>query len=89
MSSFMREPKICMPRKFDGDLMKFRGFLQQVKLYICMRLDRYPDKAFKVGIFGILLRGQTLSWFTPILERNMGVLHERVFFKGSPPCLEM
>ncbi|KAH7315604.1 hypothetical protein KP509_21G056900 [Ceratopteris richardii] len=75
-TSFMKEPKICMPEKFDGDRTKFRGFLQQVKLYICMQLDRYPNDASKVGFIGTLLYGQALSWFTPILEKDMAVRHD-------------
>ncbi|KAH7443388.1 hypothetical protein KP509_02G032100 [Ceratopteris richardii] len=75
-TSFIREPKICMPEKFDGDRTKFRGFLQQVKLYIRMQPDRYPDEASKVGFIGTLLYGQALSWFTPILEKDMVVLHD-------------
>ncbi|KAH7278834.1 hypothetical protein KP509_38G058100 [Ceratopteris richardii] len=65
-TSFMKEPKICMPQKFDDDRTKFRGFLQQVKLYIRMQPDRYPDDASKVA----------LSWFAPILEKDMAVLHD-------------
>ncbi|KAH7434610.1 hypothetical protein KP509_06G025900 [Ceratopteris richardii] len=72
----MREPKICMPEKFDGDRTKFQGFLQQVKLYIRMQPDRYPDDASKVGFIGTLLYGQALSWFSPILEKDMAVLHD-------------
>ncbi|KAH7291344.1 hypothetical protein KP509_29G012500 [Ceratopteris richardii] len=72
----MRESKICMPEKFDGDRTKFRGFLRQVKLYIRMQPDRYPDEASKVGFIGTLLCGQALSWFASILEKNMEVLQD-------------
>ncbi|KAH7438250.1 hypothetical protein KP509_04G007400 [Ceratopteris richardii] len=75
-TSFMREPKIYMPEKFDGDRTKFRGFLQQVKLYIRMQPDRYPDDASKVSFIGTLLYGQALSWFAPILEKDMAILHD-------------
>ncbi|KAH7439596.1 hypothetical protein KP509_04G068000 [Ceratopteris richardii] len=75
-TSFMKEPKICMPEKFDGDRTKFRGFVQQFKLYIRMQPDRYPDEASKVGFIGTLLYGQALSWFAPILEKNMTVLQD-------------
>ncbi|KAH7422150.1 hypothetical protein KP509_13G093300 [Ceratopteris richardii] len=75
-TSFMKKPKICMLEKFDGDRTKFHGFLQQVKLYICMQPDRYPDEASKVGFIGTLLCGQALSWFAPILEKNMAVLQD-------------
>ncbi|KAH7306614.1 hypothetical protein KP509_22G022100 [Ceratopteris richardii] len=75
-TSFMREPKISMPEKFDGDRTKFRRFLLQVKLYIRMQPDRYLDEASKVKFIGTLLCGQALSWFAPILEKNMAVLHD-------------
>ncbi|KAH7286473.1 hypothetical protein KP509_32G008900 [Ceratopteris richardii] len=65
-----------MPTKFDGDRTKFHRFLQQVKLYICMQPDRYRDEACKVGFIGTLLCGQALSWFAPILEKNMIVLQD-------------
>ncbi|KAH7292053.1 hypothetical protein KP509_29G049500 [Ceratopteris richardii] len=77
------EPKICMPEKFNGDRTKFRGFLQQVKLYIRMQPDRYPDDASKVGFIGTLLYGQALSWFAPILEKDMAVLHNYEAFLGE------
>ncbi|KAH7277256.1 hypothetical protein KP509_39G042600 [Ceratopteris richardii] len=72
----MKEPKICMPKKFDADRTKFRGFLQQVKLYIRMQPDRYPDEASKVGFIGTLLCGHALSSFAPILEKNTAVLKD-------------
>ncbi|KAH7405600.1 hypothetical protein KP509_15G077200 [Ceratopteris richardii] len=68
------------PKKFDGDRTKFRGFLHQVKLYIRMQPDRYPDEASKVGFIGTLLCGQALSWFAPILEKNMAVLQDYEVF---------
>ncbi|KAH7432751.1 hypothetical protein KP509_07G038000 [Ceratopteris richardii] len=82
-TSFMKEPKICMPEKFNGDGAKFRGFLQQVKLYIHMQPDRYPDDASKVGFIGTLLYGQALSWFAPILEKDMAILHDYEEFLGE------
>ncbi|KAH7306587.1 hypothetical protein KP509_22G020800 [Ceratopteris richardii] len=82
-TSFVNEPKICMPEKFDGDRTKFWGFLQQVKLYIRMQPDRYPDDASKVGFIGTLLFGQALSWFAPILEKDMAVLHDYEGFLGE------
>ncbi|KAH7415489.1 hypothetical protein KP509_14G047700 [Ceratopteris richardii] len=75
-TSFMREPKIYMREKFDRDRTKFREFLHEVKLYICMQRDRDLDEAFKVGFIGTLLCDQALSWFAPILEKNMEVLQD-------------
>ncbi|KAH7429356.1 hypothetical protein KP509_09G043200 [Ceratopteris richardii] len=72
----MKEPKIRMLEKFDGDHMKFHGFLQEVKLYIRMKPCRYLDDASKVGFIGTLLDGQALSWFASILDKDMVVLHD-------------
>ena len=72
---YLKEPKVIMPKKFDGMRSKFRGFVQQVRLLICLQHDRYPDGASQVGLVGTLLLGTTLSWFAPLLEKESFLLH--------------
>ena len=43
-----KEPKICLPGKFDGNRSQFRGFLIQVRLEIQMHPNRYPTDATQV-----------------------------------------
>jgi hypothetical protein len=38
-----REPKFIMPKKYDGTQSKFRGFVQQVNLFLRLHPSRYPD----------------------------------------------
>jgi hypothetical protein len=61
-----REPKFIMPEKFDGTRSKFRGFVQQVNLFLRLHLSRYPDDSTQtVAFIGSLLSGSAFSWFAP------------------------
>ena len=64
-----KEPKICLPGKFDGNRSQFRGCLNQVHLVIHMHPSRYPTDATQVGLVGTLLTGTALAWFAPQLEK--------------------
>ena len=70
-----KEPKICLPIKFDGIRSQFRGFLNQVRLVIQMHPSRYPTDASRVGLVGTLLSGSTVVWFTPLLEKESPLLN--------------
>ena len=70
-----REPKIWLPLKFDGAWSQFEGFHNQVRLVIQMDPLRYPNNASRVGLVGILLSGTTLTWFTPLLEKESPLLN--------------
>ena len=72
--SFITEPKISLPAKFDGTRSQFRGFLNQVRLVINMHPNRYPTDASRVGLVGTLLTGTALAWFAPLLEKKSSVL---------------
>jgi hypothetical protein len=72
--SFIKEPKISLPAKFDGTRSQFRGFLNQVRLIINMHPNRYPTDASRVGLVGTLLTGTALAWFAPLLEKKSPVL---------------
>ena len=72
--SFIKEPKISLPAKFDGTRSQFRGFLNQVRLVINMHPNRYPTDASRVGLVGTLLTGTALAWFAPLLEKKSSVL---------------
>ena len=71
-----REPKICLPAKFDGTRSQFRGFLNQVRLVIQMHPTRYPTDISQVGLVGTLLTGMALAWFAPFLENKSPLLHD-------------
>ena len=43
----VKELKVSMPEKFDGTRSKSRGFVQQVRLLICLQHDRYPTVLLK------------------------------------------
>ncbi len=61
-------PKISLPDKFDGSRSKYRGFVNQVRLYICMQPGQYPSDDVQVGLLGTLLTGPALAWFSPLME---------------------
>jgi len=67
--------RISMPEKFDGTRSKFRGFLQQVKLYLRLHPLQYPDGFTQVGFIGALLSGSALSWFAPLMEKDSRLLY--------------
>ena len=71
-----KEPKICLPGKFDGNPSQFRGFLNQVRLVIHMHPNRYPTDAAQVGLVGTLLTGTALAWFAPLLEKKSPLLQD-------------
>jgi hypothetical protein len=39
-----------MPEKFDGTRSKFRGFVQQVNLFLQLHPSRYPDDSTQVAL---------------------------------------
>ena len=71
-----KEPKICLPGKFDGNRSQFRGFLNQVRLVIHMHPNRYPTDTARVGLVGTLLTGTALAWFAPLLEKKSPLLQD-------------
>ena len=73
--TFAKEPKICLPGKFDGTRSQFRGFLNQVRLVIHLHPSRYPTDASQVGLIGTLLSGTALAWFAPLLEKKSPLLN--------------
>ena len=70
-----KEPKASMPDKFDGTRSNFRGFVQQVRLYLRLYPFRYPDGFTQVAFIGTLLSGNARSWFAPLLEKDSPVLY--------------
>lgn len=70
----IKDPKLSMPEKFDGTRSKFRGFSNQVKLFIRMQPQRYSTEISKVGLIGTLLTGTALAWFGPLNEQNSPLL---------------
>ena len=70
-----REPKASMSDKFDGTRANFRGFVQQVRLYLRLYHSRYPDGFTQVAFIGTLLSGNARSWFAPLLEKDSPILY--------------
>jgi hypothetical protein len=70
-----REPRVSLPEKFDGTRSKFQGFVNQVRLITILQLERYPTEQLRVGLVGILLTKQALSWFSPLFERRAHLLN--------------
>jgi hypothetical protein len=70
-----REPKACMPDKFDGTRANFWGFVQQVRLYLRLYSSYYPDGFTQVAFIGTLLSGNARSWLAPLLEKDSPILY--------------
>jgi hypothetical protein len=71
-----------MPEKFHGTRSKFRGFVQQVNIFLRLHPSRYPDDAMQVAFIGSLLSGSALSWFVPFLEKHSPILQDMVQFEA-------
>ena len=71
-----KEPKASMPDKFDGTRSNFRGFVQQVRLYLRLYPFRYPDGFTQVAFIGTLLSGSACSWFAPLMEKDSPILYD-------------
>jgi hypothetical protein len=70
------EPKISLPKKFDGTRFKFRGFISQVRLIMQLHPRRYFDDTTRVGFIRTLLTGTAATWFAPILETSSLLLQD-------------
>ncbi len=70
------EPKISLPEKFDGTRLKFRSFVNQVRLIMQLHPRRYFDDTTHVGFTGTLFTGTTAAWFAPILETSSPLRQE-------------
>lgn len=76
LRSNFKEPKLSLPEKFNGDRSRFRGFINQVRLFILMQPLRYPTPSSQVGLVGTLLSGTALAWFSPLLEKYSPLLND-------------
>jgi hypothetical protein len=70
------EPKISLPEKFDGTCLKFRSFVNQVRLIMQLHPRHYFDDTTRVGFIGTLLTGTAAAWFAPILETSSPLLQD-------------
>lgn len=70
------EPKVALPKKFDGSRHLFRGFVNQVRLVIHLQPRRYSTDEARVGLVGTLLEGPALAWFAPLLEESSQLLSD-------------
>jgi len=70
------EPKISLSEKFDGTRLKFRGFVNQVRLIMQLHPRRYFDDTTRVGFIGTLFTGTAAAWFAPILETSSPLLQD-------------
>lgn len=69
-----KEPRVSLPKKFDGTQSNFRGIINQVQLITMLQPKRHPTKESKVGLVGTLLIGLALSWFAPLFEQRSPIL---------------
>ncbi len=70
------EPQISLPKKFDGTRLKFRGFVNQVRLIMQLHPRHYFDDTTHVGFVGTLLTRTAAAWFAPILETSSPLLQD-------------
>ncbi len=68
-SSSVREPKVILPDRFDGDRRKTRGFINQLELLFRLNPSRFHSEQVKIGLFGTLVTGKALDWYNPYLEK--------------------
>ena len=83
-----KEPRISLPKKFDGNWSKFQGFVNQVRLVLRLHPQQYATKEFQVDFIGMLLYKATFLWFYPYwckILRYFLIL--KTFLKNSPTCL--
>lgn len=80
LSTTSVSPRVSLPDKFDGSRLKFRGFINQVRLIIRMQPAMYHNDELRVGLLGSLLSGPALSWFAPLLENESELLRDFELF---------
>lgn len=68
-----KESKASMPDKFDVTKANFRGFVQQVRLYLHLYPFCYPDRFIQVAFIGTLLSESARSWLAPLLEKDFPI----------------
>jgi len=68
---------------FDGSRQKVRGFVNQIRLTIAQRPRTYESHARKVALVGSLLKGDALTWFSPLYENSDPVLSDFESFIGA------
>jgi hypothetical protein len=69
-SRAIKEPKVALPEKFDGNRHKCRHFLNQCELLFLTNPSRYDTDAKKIGLIGSLLTGGALAWLSPFIEKS-------------------
>ncbi|CAG8710489.1 5983_t:CDS:1, partial [Cetraspora pellucida] len=71
-----REPKVSLPDKFDETYSKFRGFLNQIQLIICLQPSYYTNDRTQVELLGSLLVDPALAWFALLLKKESALLND-------------
>ncbi|KAH9267206.1 hypothetical protein BASA83_010122 [Batrachochytrium salamandrivorans] len=66
---YTKEPRVCLPDKFDGTRKHFRGFINQLELVFQLQSDRYNTDQKMIATLGTLLTGNALAWYNPYLEK--------------------
>ncbi|KAH9263131.1 hypothetical protein BASA83_013545 [Batrachochytrium salamandrivorans] len=59
---YTKEPRVCLPDKFDGTRKNFRGFINQLELVFQLQSDRYNTDQKMIATLGTLLTGNALAW---------------------------
>jgi hypothetical protein len=81
-TSNAKKPKIIMREKFYKTRLKFRGFMQQVNLFLQLHFSCYPDESTQVAFIGSLLLGNAFSWFAPFLKKHSPILQDMAQFEA-------
>ncbi len=69
-----KEPRVSLPKKFDGDRTKLQDFVNQVRLVFRLQPHRYATEETQVGLIRSLLTGTALSWFSSLLQKGSPLL---------------
>ena len=73
-NSYILEPKVSLPDKFDGSRSCLCGFINQICLIIRLQPQRYHDNFQHVGLVGTLLPGSAQAWFATLMETSSPLL---------------
>lgn len=59
-------PRLALPKKFDGTPAKCKGFLLQCSLYVNQQPSLYPTDTSRISVVCSLLMGKALDWATAV-----------------------
>uniref|UniRef100_A0A674IG18 DUF4939 domain-containing protein n=1 Tax=Terrapene triunguis TaxID=2587831 RepID=A0A674IG18_9SAUR len=69
-----QNPAVPLHEHFDGNCLKFKGFLDQCHLLFLLCPQMHPTDEARVGLVISLLARKVLDWVSPLLEQDSPVL---------------